>query len=81
MRLRKQVRICRDGLDLAADVNVAIVVNHGEPGEARKVETVRQLRIVQSSRHRRLIAGQHRTTGHGEQEVSNGRAREQGLES
>ena len=56
MRWRKQVRISREGLELAADVNAAIVVNSGEPDADRTAEASSHLRIVQRTRGARAVA-------------------------
>jgi hypothetical protein len=46
--IRKTIRRKRDGLDLAADVNAVIAVNHGEEGGSTSASSTQ--RITQNSR-------------------------------
>jgi hypothetical protein len=57
MRWQKLIRLERDGVSLAADVNAAIAVNRGETGATNTVESVSQVRVVQDSRRRSPDAG------------------------
>ena len=50
MGWRKRIRINRDGLNVAADVNAAVTVNRGGRGSASRTESVSQVRVVQDSR-------------------------------
>jgi hypothetical protein len=50
MRRRRRIRIDRDGLSVAADVNAAISVNRGRAGETNVVRSVSHARVVQDSR-------------------------------
>jgi hypothetical protein len=50
MQWRKRIRLNRDGVSVAADINAAIAVNQGEPGATNKVESVSHVRVVQDSR-------------------------------
>ena len=50
MRWHKRIRIKRDGVDLAADINAALAVNQGDPGATSKVESVSHARVIQDSR-------------------------------
>jgi hypothetical protein len=50
MRWRRRIRIDRDGLSVAADVNAAISVNRGRAGETNVVRSVSHARVVQDSR-------------------------------
>ncbi len=43
------MRIKREGLDLAADVNVAIAVNRGEPGAVSDARAVSHGQVVQAA--------------------------------
>jgi hypothetical protein len=52
MRWHKRIRIERDGVNLAADVNAALAVNQGDSGATTKVESVSHARVVQGSPHR-----------------------------
>ena len=52
MRWHKRIRIERDGVDLAADINAALAVNQGDPGATTRVESVSHARVVQGSRRR-----------------------------
>jgi hypothetical protein len=52
MRWRKLIRLERDGVSLAADINAAISVNQGEAGVTNRVESVSRVRVVQASRGR-----------------------------
>jgi hypothetical protein len=49
MRWRKRIRLDRDGLNLAADVNAAFSVNRGGTGETNAVRSVSHVRVVQDS--------------------------------
>lgn len=62
MRWHKQVRISREGLDLAAEVNAAIVVNSDEPDADRTADASSHVRIVQNARSGRTADGQRRGT-------------------
>ncbi len=57
MRWQKLIRLERDGVSLAADVNAAIAVNRGETGATNTVESVSQVRVVQDSRRRSPDSG------------------------
>jgi hypothetical protein len=50
MRWHKRIRVQRDGIDLAADLNAVIAVNQGDPGEATRVESVSSARVDQDPR-------------------------------
>jgi hypothetical protein len=52
MRWHKRIRIERDGVNLAADINAALAVNQGDSGASTKVESVSHTRVVQGSRRR-----------------------------
>jgi hypothetical protein len=52
MRWHKRIRIERDGVNLAADINAALAVNQGESGATTEVESVSHARVVQDSRRR-----------------------------
>jgi hypothetical protein len=52
MRWHKRIRIQRDGVDLAADINAGLAVNQGDPGATTKVEAVSDARVAQRSRRR-----------------------------
>ncbi len=52
MEWRKRIRFVRDGVSAVADVNAAIVVNHGETGASNQVDSVSHVRVVQDSRRR-----------------------------
>jgi hypothetical protein len=52
MQWQKLIRLERDGVSLAAEVNAAIAVNRGEPGATNTVESVSHVRVVQDSRRR-----------------------------
>jgi hypothetical protein len=52
MQWQKLIRLERDGVSLAAEVNAAIAVNRGETGATNAVESVSQVRVVQDSRRR-----------------------------
>jgi hypothetical protein len=52
MRWHRRIRIERDGVNIAADVNAAVAVNQGDPGATSKVESVSHARVVQDSRRR-----------------------------
>ena len=52
MRWHKRIRIERDGVDLAADINAAFAVNQGDQGATTRVESVSHARVVQDSRRR-----------------------------
>lgn len=49
---QKRIRIDEDGVNLAADVNAAVVVNRGEAGTSNKVSSESHVRVVQDSRNR-----------------------------
>jgi hypothetical protein len=50
MQWRRRIRIDRDGVSVAADVNAALSVNRGRSGEANVVRSVSHVRVVQDSR-------------------------------
>jgi hypothetical protein len=52
MEWRKRIRVDKDGVSVAADVNAAIAINQGEPGATNKVDSVSHVRVVQDSRRR-----------------------------
>jgi hypothetical protein len=52
MRWHKRIRIERDGVNLAADINAVLAVNQGDSGATSRVESVRHARVVQDSRLR-----------------------------
>ena len=51
MRWQKLIRLEKDGVSLAADVNAAIAVNRGETNTVESV-SVSHVRVVQDSRRR-----------------------------
>jgi hypothetical protein len=50
MRWHKRIRIERDGVDLAADINAGLAVNQGDPGTTTRVEAISETRVAQHSR-------------------------------
>jgi hypothetical protein len=56
MKWRKRLRIDRDGVSVAADVNAAISVNRGETDATNEVRSVSHVQVVQDSRR----AGENR---------------------
>jgi hypothetical protein len=50
MRWRQRIRLEREGVSVAADVNAAIAVNHDLTGACQKVESASHVRVVQDSR-------------------------------
>lgn len=52
MRWHKRIRIERDGVNLAADINAGLAVNRGDPGATTRVESVSHVRVDQDSRRR-----------------------------
>jgi hypothetical protein len=50
MRWRKRIRIDKDGVSVAADVNAAISVNRGEADATNRVSSVSHVHVVQNSR-------------------------------
>ena len=50
MRWLKQIRIDRDGITLAADVNSVFAVSPGQTGETNMVESTSHVSVVQDSR-------------------------------
>jgi hypothetical protein len=53
MKWRKRMRIDKDGVSLAADVNAAISVNRGQSGATNQVRSVSHVQVVQDSRRAR----------------------------
>ncbi len=55
MQWRKRIRIEEDGLDLdlAADIDAAVAVNHGRPGTTTRVARTSRVTAVQDSRRDR----------------------------
>ncbi|HEU0317527.1 MAG TPA: hypothetical protein VFR49_09375 [Solirubrobacteraceae bacterium] len=53
MRWSKRIRIEEDGLDLAADIDAAIAVNHGRPGTTNRVTQASRVAVVQDARRDR----------------------------
>lgn len=47
---RKRIRVERDGVSIAADVDAAISVNTGGSGKRQSVKRVSKTRVVQGSR-------------------------------
>jgi len=70
MRWHKLIRLEKDCVNLAADINAAVAVNHGGSGSTNKVESVSQVRVVQDSRRRAANSSGAQTPNH-EQEVPN----------
>jgi hypothetical protein len=58
MKWHKRIRLERDGVDLAAEINAAVAVNRGSPGTTTAVESHSRATAVQDSRHR-AGAGEH----------------------
>ena len=57
MRWHKRIRVERDGVNLAADINAALAVNQSDPGATSRVESVSHARVVQDSRRRTEATG------------------------
>jgi pyridoxal biosynthesis lyase PdxS len=57
MRWQKLIRLERNGVSLAADINAAIAVNRGETGTTNTVESVSHARVVQDSGRRSPDSG------------------------
>jgi hypothetical protein len=56
MQWSKRIRIEEDGLELAADIDAAIAVNHGRPGTTNRVARASRVTVVQDSRRDRDAA-------------------------
>jgi hypothetical protein len=52
MRWHKRIRVERDGVNLAADIDAALAVNQADSGATTKVESVSHARVTQDSRRR-----------------------------
>ena len=50
MEWRKRIRIDRDGISVAADINAAISVNRGEADATNEAKSVSHVHVVQDSR-------------------------------
>jgi hypothetical protein len=50
MRWIKRIRVNKEGVSLAADVNAAVAINEAESGETQTVRSVSHTRVVQDSR-------------------------------
>jgi hypothetical protein len=53
MKWRKRMRIDKDGVSIAADVDAAISVNRGEADATNQVRSVSHVHVVQDSRRAR----------------------------
>jgi hypothetical protein len=50
MRWRKRIRLERDGVSFAADVNAAITISQDRSGVTQEIRSVSHQRVVQDSR-------------------------------
>jgi hypothetical protein len=50
MRWHKRIRLDRDGLDLAAEVDAVIAVNIGQPGRTTRIDQTSSVTVVQEAR-------------------------------
>jgi hypothetical protein len=50
MRWHKRIRLDRDGIDLAAEVDAVIAINAGQPGSTTRVQRTSRVTVVQDAR-------------------------------